>query len=493
MTIIAAIDLSDLSRGVATLAAGIARAFGDELLIVHAVDARFTSNTDGVPSGQDELALLADAAQQSLRELRGSLGTAGLAVETRVLVGPPDAAIESLVREAGARMIIAGTHGRGVVGRMLSGSVVERLVLRVPCPILVIRHGHAPTSLERWLERPGQQPLGAQGQAPPDPAPLRVVVGLDRGDQATDAALAFAQELSTRGPCELTLVHEYWAPGEYVRLGMRGPRDLFETDPEVAAVLERDLRARISRRFGGMLSAPNVRFRVCAEWGPIGDALAREAHEAKADLIIVGSSQPHGWRRLKRASVALSTLHFAAIPLLCVPEPPPATTHDAADGGASAPVAIAAPLRSVLAATDLSEAGAAAVSHALSLLRAEGGVAHICTVSERALPSPMYVYAAEEGALSPAQIAALEERLRRLVPAEAKGLGIECRPCVIDGGDAAEQLVAAAVRLGVDAIVVASHGRSGVKRAVLGSVAEGVLRRAEVPVYVVHRGPAERD
>lgn len=470
MTIIVAIDLTAFSRDLAALGVRLARAFGDNLVVAHAVDARFSPNTaDGFPA-PDDLGIMIDAAEETLRELKAGLGAQGVAVETRVLAGPPDAALESLARELGARMIVAGTHGRGVLGRMLAGSVADRLVLRMPCPVLVIRPGQPTTAIDGWL----------QGQGA-----LRVVVGVDRGDHATEAALAAAQKLSERGPCEFTLVHEYWPPNEYLRLGMRGPRDLFETDAEVAAILDRELKARL----GPMASAPNVRLRVCAEWGPLGDALAREAHVAGADLIIVGSSQPHGWRRLKRASVALSALRFAPVPLLCVPERALAPPHqpETAEVAATPRAEIAPPLRSVLAATDLSEAGNAAISYALSLLRGQGGIAHVCTVRERALPSPAYAYGAEDGALTHAQTTALEDRLHALIPAEAKALGIECRVGVIDGGDAAEQIVAAALRLGVDAIVVASHGRSGIRRAVLGSVAEGVLHRATLPVYVVRR------
>jgi nucleotide-binding universal stress UspA family protein len=38
----------------------------------------------------------------------------------------------------------------------------------------------------------------------------------------------------------------------------------------------------------------------------------------------------------------------------------------------------------------------------------------------------------------------------------------------------------------VDLIIVGSHGRGGIRRAILGSVAEGILRRSPVPVLVTH-------
>lgn len=52
-------------------------------------------------------------------------------------------------------------------------------------------------------------------------------------------------------------------------------------------------------------------------------------------------------------------------------------------------------------------------------------------------------------------------------------------------GRPARELIGEAEDRGVDAIVVGSHGRSLVAKAILGSVAETVVRRASVPVVVV--------
>ncbi|MEZ4310342.1 MAG: universal stress protein [Polyangiaceae bacterium] len=47
--------------------------------------------------------------------------------------------------------------------------------------------------------------------------------------------------------------------------------------------------------------------------------------------------------------------------------------------------------------------------------------------------------------------------------------------------------------LGADAIVMGTHGRTGVRRLLLGSVAERVLRRAKVPVIVVRDPDQDHD
>jgi nucleotide-binding universal stress UspA family protein len=50
-----------------------------------------------------------------------------------------------------------------------------------------------------------------------------------------------------------------------------------------------------------------------------------------------------------------------------------------------------------------------------------------------------------------------------------------------------EQILAAAEESGVDMIAMATHGRTGLGRLLFGSVAEGVLRRASVPVFMMRQ------
>ncbi|MEP7120673.1 MAG: universal stress protein [Byssovorax sp.] len=59
---------------------------------------------------------------------------------------------------------------------------------------------------------------------------------------------------------------------------------------------------------------------------------------------------------------------------------------------------------------------------------------------------------------------------------------------VLRVGEAGEEIVAQAKELGADLILVGTHGRGAVGRALLGSVAESVLRTSPIPVLTV-RGP----
>jgi nucleotide-binding universal stress UspA family protein len=54
-------------------------------------------------------------------------------------------------------------------------------------------------------------------------------------------------------------------------------------------------------------------------------------------------------------------------------------------------------------------------------------------------------------------------------------------------GRAADEILAAADESGTDLIAMATHGRSGIGRLLFGSVAEAVLRRAAVPVFMIRQ------
>ena len=69
--------------------------------------------------------------------------------------------------------------------------------------------------------------------------------------------------------------------------------------------------------------------------------------------------------------------------------------------------------------------------------------------------------------------------------------GLDVTVEVISGLDPAFQVLEFAESTGVDLIAMSTHGRTGFRHLVLGSVAEGVLRRSSVPVVVFPRSAAE--
>jgi nucleotide-binding universal stress UspA family protein len=458
MTIIAATDFSPAADNAVRTAAQLARKLRDSLLLVRVLEPVVEVHPElRVPESSAFDAALREASESELRKAVRAVEQDGLEVWGRTVVGNPAQVLAQEASTMGARLIVMGLRRHNALARLMMGSVAERTVLAAPCPVLLVPPDTAP--LADWT-------AGTR--------PLRALVGVDL-DSATAAVLEQIARLRQAGPCDATFVHTYWPPAEYSRLG-RGEGVLatpFTTDPQIVSVLERELRARITLPMGPGTNT----LRIESAWGPIGDALVLDSRAENADLLVIGTQQPHGFDRVRHGSSAIGTLRASSTAVLCVPA---VSTQEAwAAKTPSIPI-----VKAVLCATDLSDLGNAAIPHAYGLLRGTGGVVELCHVHVRPLPTTP-LYPVVDTALTTAEREQLESRLRALIPAEAAGLAIATRVTVSDAGEAATGILQTARRLGADAIVVASHGRGGLARTLLGSVAEAVLRGSETPVFVV--------
>ena len=130
--------------------------------------------------------------------------------------------------------------------------------------------------------------------------------------------------------------------------------------------------------------------------------------------------------------------------------------------------------KKILFPTDFSASSEAALQMATSLARDSGATLLIVHVQE----SPL-AYGGGELAFTPLDVTRdLEENLRKVMPSDPT-VASEHRLVM---GDPADSIVRLADEENVDLIVMASHGRTGVARLLMGSVAEAVVRRAACPV-----------
>lgn len=146
--------------------------------------------------------------------------------------------------------------------------------------------------------------------------------------------------------------------------------------------------------------------------------------------------------------------------------------------------------KQILVPVDLSARGARSLPHAYALLKG-GGVVHLLQVIEQPdVPNPMYAHYSttsrtpEERAKA---YAIAEDGIAKLTRECPAPVGVELKVHVVDApaGKVSTRICELAKETGADLIALASHGRSGLGRMLLGSVAENVLRHAEVPVLVV--------
>jgi len=141
----------------------------------------------------------------------------------------------------------------------------------------------------------------------------------------------------------------------------------------------------------------------------------------------------------------------------------------------------------ILVATDFSEPSREALNWAADLakaLQARVIVAHVFDMPiVGLLDASILVDATTAARLSDAAQAALDADVEHV---RARGAEVEG---LLHQGDARDEIPALAHSLGAELIVVGSHGRRGVARALIGSVAERILRTSVVPVAVIHRHP----
>jgi universal stress protein A len=134
--------------------------------------------------------------------------------------------------------------------------------------------------------------------------------------------------------------------------------------------------------------------------------------------------------------------------------------------------------KKILFATDFSPTSDAALQYATSLARDSGALLLITHIEE--LPMP---YAGGEMYIAQPEYPNPEIRrmLEAVVPPD-KSVRFEHRLVM---GSAADDIVRIANEEGVDLIVIGTHGRTGLKRVLMGSVAECVMRLATCPVLTI--------
>jgi nucleotide-binding universal stress UspA family protein len=142
---------------------------------------------------------------------------------------------------------------------------------------------------------------------------------------------------------------------------------------------------------------------------------------------------------------------------------------------------------SILLCADGSEASSRALTQGLAVVRP--GDVIVATVIDA--PDPMLLTGTgfAGGTLSEEEYAvheqAVEDEGRRVVEAAKAALGVDSATTVVLRGDAGQAICQHAVEQDIAVIVMGTRGHGGIKRAILGSVADHVVRNAPCPVVVV--------
>lgn len=444
MAIVCGTDLSPAAKEAATAAACLAARQRLPLHLVHA--------TDPALAGQSALSEV-ERAERQLREQAEELRKLGAEVSVTVRAGTPDAVLVEMGRDVHARLLVVGAEGEQRGSGRRVGVHAERVAQRCGVAVLVVRDA---TPFRSWVQAA---------------RPLKVVLGVEPSF-STECAVKRLEELRAQGPCEVSAVRLFWPPTEFQRLGFSGARSYTDIDPIVTQVLVTELQQRLP-------SASAYELRVEPHLGSLGERLAAIAGEAKADLIVVGSHDRNMMERIWEGSTSHSVLHNAHTAVLCVP----------ADD--CSPLLRPRHAKRIVVATDFSKLGDSALPLAYAI--AEGSAAihvvHVVPARERTPLDFHDIFALDNLKLpSEARDEALKH-LRQLTSSLTSSLAaspdkrVELH--VLESDNAAEAIAQAGERLQADVIVLGTHGRSGLSKAVMGSVASSLLSSSKRPVLLV--------
>lgn len=286
-----------------------------------------------------------------------------------------------------------------------------------------------------------------------------VLVATDLSD-AADEAIRAGHELADAGK-KLVVCH---IVHEILRASPLFPQAV-QADMEAVIHAESRAAAAVEDRVKA-LTGRTTDFEIRIESGAADSAILRVAEDVKATLVVTASRGLSGIVRLLLGSIAERIIRYAHCPVL-----------------------IARPYKKtnkILVATDLSDPSLPAVELAAEMARknsAELTVLYCLDV----MPSPAMGLTVPFGGVPiippPELIEQMRTGAQSALASIIERFAVKAETRVVEG-DAASMILRTAEKMEADLVVVATHGRTGLARLALGSVAEKVVRGARSSVLV---------
>ena len=386
--------------------------------------------------GESEVVLVhvadEDAKKPELEKARTALDaqaaakTGAIQVRTELLAGPSDETLVNFCATENTDLLVIAARSKSNALIRL-GTTTASIIAHTHVPVLVVRD---PAPLITFAKR--------------EQKTLRTLVAMD--DSAVcELVIQWVHALRTKGPVEAVLGAIYYPDEASEQYGL-DTKSMVDRDPEVERMMSREML----RRFGG--TGTNVTPKPRRGLGRLGDHVVELAKEDNVDLIVIGTSQKSGLGRL--GSVSSIVVNDAPQSVVCIPP------------DAQIPTTIIPVLRSALVATDLSQFSNRAIPYAFAACEPDAEIHIVHIIDED----------------DDVDVNDVTKTLYSLVPPNAKQ---KVTAHVVRGADAAKTIAQTSARLGVDIVCMCSHGRSGISRALVGSVADRLLRVTRLPVLVL--------
>ena len=183
------------------------------------------------------------------------------------------------------------------------------------------------------------------------------------------------------------------------------------------------------------------------------------------DLVVMGTHGRRGFDRVRFGSVTEEVVRTAPAPVLTVQADAPSSLRT---------------VRRVLAPIDFSDASQTALRHAKELALTYGAEIDLLHVVD----APLYPSIYDDSVDMPGQ-EVLAEAEQGLADLAREIVGVEHAMAEVVTGHPVNEILRYVEENEVDLLVMATHGRTGLNRLMIGSVAERVLRQSPIPVFLV--------
>jgi nucleotide-binding universal stress UspA family protein len=286
---------------------------------------------------------------------------------------------------------------------------------------------------------------------------------------ASDRALEQAAELARASKAEVHLLHKVVYPPPHP------PTELLDRLDDAARfdyVLkdvierpEREAQEGLETRRKGLEGQGLIAAIHLERSGDIYGRIAHAIESLKPDLLVMGTHGRGGVQKWLMGSVAEKALRHAAVDVLTLHADSPLARTEGGIG-------------EILVATDFSDGARRALEAARRLVGAIGGSLCLLHVLETR-------FAPRRGDGAPALLEVSRELRSQAERALQDELSANGEKFVLAEGDIVREIDRVAEERLASLIVVGSHGLTGVRRALLGSVAEKVARFCHLPVLTV--------
>ncbi len=299
--ILIAVDESSCSERAGRIGLAFAKKLNAEVLVTHVLK---------VPPAYWGLAAPSETLKRRAEEILAPWEALGRQMQLELRTEPmhDDDIAEGIVylaNRSGCDLIVMGTHGREGLGRMLLGSVAERVSRLAKMPVMLVR---------------------GDGLVEPSTGLFERILAPVDGSQAGRPAFELANQLAQQLGSELQILHVV-PPLPTLAVEPFGGRMMPAFSWEsIYKALEEEGEALLQSA-QHMAQAPKVKaFLLKAETRREADVIVDFARDNHSDLIVMGTHGRTGLERLLLGSVAEGVAHHAPVPVLLV-RPAPAATE----------------------------------------------------------------------------------------------------------------------------------------------------------------------